>query len=301
MSTPLRSTRGAAREVLARDGYAVLAAGEISDAALADPWLMLESIVGERPLLLERQPIRPIPSGRSFASTAVYTPLHTDSQQAFGYAPHLQVMFCRRPAARGGETLLVDGHEVLALVEREDPSLFRALFSVARDIPFYFGAVTTPTVAAHDDALVLTASPMEDVDAVGRAFAAAVARIAPREIAVARGEVLLVDNHRMLHGRRAFEGSERELVRFLAWMRRPLAMATRYLQLAREWRPTPPAPRDEEGMRRLAVVLEMITGVPPAKLAAREGISEAELYRWRARVLSDPAATRASTTRSGAR
>jgi hypothetical protein len=38
-------------------------------------------------------------------------------------------------------------------------------------------------------------------------------------------------------------------------------------------------------------VLELLTGVPPARLAAREGISEAELYVWRSRALAAAAAT----------
>ena len=38
-------------------------------------------------------------------------------------------------------------------------------------------------------------------------------------------------------------------------------------------------------------MLELVTGVPPAKLAAREGISEAELYAWRSRALAAAAAT----------
>jgi hypothetical protein len=35
------------------------------------------------------------------------------------------------------------------------------------------------------------------------------------------------------------------------------------------------------------VVLEMLAGVAPSRLAAREGISEAELYEWRNRALSE--------------
>ena len=70
------------------------------------------------------------------------------------------------------------------------------------------------------------------------------------------GETLVVDNHRMLHGRNAFEGDVRDLVRVLAWL--------------------PPVARS-----RLDAVLELLTGAAPAVVARREGISEAELYRWR--------------------
>jgi len=92
---------------------------------------------------------------------------------------------------------------------------------------------------------------------------------------IGAGETLAVDNHRMLHGRTGFEG-ERDFVRVLAWFARPLAVHARY-----EARTPPP-----RAGSRLDVVLEMLTGVPPARLAAREGVTEAELYAWRTRALA---------------
>ena len=43
--------------------------------------------------------------------------------------------------------------------------------------------------------------------------------------------------------------------------------------------------RDESRGHRLGVVLELLRGVPPGVLSAREGVAEPELYRWRDAVL----------------
>lgn len=74
----------------------------------SDPWSYIAELVGQRPEMVEVQPIRPVEHGRSFASTRGFTPLHTDSQDYRGVAPKLQVMICRQAAARGGETILLD-------------------------------------------------------------------------------------------------------------------------------------------------------------------------------------------------
>jgi len=108
---------------------------------------------------------------------------------------------------------------------------------------------------------------MPAVDPIGEALARELEREPVIELPVAIGEVLVVDNHRMLHGRAAFDDRERDFMRFLAWFARPLCPRTRT---------TPPAP-----CRELAVVIEMMTGVPAARLAEREGVTEQELYAWR--------------------
>lgn len=262
------------RATLAEQGFVVLQGAAGPEV---DPWRFVESLVGERPSMLERQPIRPVAGGRSFASSKIVTPLHTDSQDFRGAPPALQVMICRQPAAQGGAPHLVDGWALLSLVEAEDPVLFRALFEQTRRIPFYFGAVPGPTVARKAGALVLTVSPMADQDDVGLALARFVARAPHFELVVARDDVLLVDNHRVLHGRGAFDDDGREFLRLLAWLPTPLSRHERYFALARETISS----FDGERQRRSRVVYEMLTGVPPAKLAAREGIPEAELYRWR--------------------
>ena len=241
-------------------GYALLPRAD----DVADPWAYVEALAGERPEMVELQPIRPRPDGRSFASTSGFTPLHTDSQDYLGVSPGLQIMICRRAAASGGETRLVDGFALLDRLQRDDHALYAALTTVPRTHRFYFGDVIGPTVALKRGHRVWTHSPQPPGDPIGEALARELARAPVIELAVKTGETLLVDNHRMLHGRNAFAGADRHFVRLLAWFTK----------------------RATAEDHRLAVVLELLAGTPPARLAAREGISEAELYAWRTRALA---------------
>lgn len=261
------------REQLLANGYVVLPARE-SARDVIDPWQLVTDLVGVRPEMVERQPIRPIEGGRSFASTSVFTPFHTDSQDFLGAPPALQIMLCKRAASDGGASRLIDGARLLARLARENPALHHALLVEPRQHRFYFGDVTSPTVAHKRGHVVWTHSPLPPTDAIGRALADELAHEPVITLPIRDGETLVVDNHRMLHGREAFSDAGREFVRVLAWLQRPLA------QLA--------APAQTP---RIAVVLELLTGVPPARLAAREGISEAELYAWRSRALAAAAAT----------
>lgn len=104
----------------------------LRDAAAASPFTFVARLLGVEPLLVERQPTRPVPEGRSFASTRVDTPLHTDSQMFLRAPAAIQVLVCVKAAPRGGESVLVDGARVVARLEREDPALAAALFATDR-------------------------------------------------------------------------------------------------------------------------------------------------------------------------
>jgi hypothetical protein len=286
------------RAALAARGYARVVLGDVAREAALAPWPFVERLLGAAPRMVERQPIRAVPGGRSFASSQGYTPLHTDSQLFLGAPPDVQVMVCARAADSGGESLLFDGWALLDAVAREDPALHRALFDLPRRIPFVFGDVFGPTVALRGGALALTHSPMAlPADPV---HAAVCARLrGPTTLPVARGEVLVLDNRRMLHGRNAFDDTRREFVRLLAWMPAPLGAhpghTARASQVARAAPSSDPAVRarfglapmpDAEAARRMRVVTAMLQGVAPGALAAREGVAEAVLYQWRDAALS---------------
>lgn len=247
----------------------------VRDEAAASPFTVAARLLGVEPLLVERQPIRPVDGGRSFASSRAEAPLHTDSQLLLGVPAAVQILACVQAAARGGESVLVDGAAVLERLEREDAGLAAALFDVDRVQRFYFGEVRGPTVALRGGHLSWTVSPAA-TDPVGARLAAALAR-SPRIVRALRaGEALVASNHRMLHGRLAFEGP-RELVRLLVWLERPLAAEPRHLARAREVAaPIPPLVT-----ARLRPVLALLRGVPPARVARDAGVDEATLYGWR--------------------
>jgi hypothetical protein len=288
------------RREIAAQGFTVIRAdaAEIApEEAARAPWIYAERLLGERPRMVERQPIKAVAGGRSFASSGGPAPLHTDSQIFAGAPPGLQVMACVRASDRGGEHLLVDGWALLDRIRASDPALYRLLFEAPRRIPFVFGDVFGPTAALRGGFFAITHAP---VAPPGDAVAARLAPwidAAPRiEFRTAAGEILVADNHRMLHGRRAFEGMGREYTRLLVWTSNEIAVhpehrafaasvaAAAGAQLAGE----SDAVRRRLGFatplpaeRRLAVVMEMLRGVPPGVLAAREKIPEPELYRMR--------------------
>jgi hypothetical protein len=288
------------RELAARGFAVVRAPADLGpEEAARAPWTYAERLLGSPPRLVERQPIKPVPQGRSFAASAGPAPLHTDSQMFAGVPPAVQIMACVRPAARGGETLLVDGWALLDRVAASDPDLYRLLFEAPRRIPFVFGDVFGPTVSRRGGALVFTHPPrVPEGDPVAARLAPWI-DAAPRiERAVGAGEILVVDNHRMLHGRRPFADPAREHVRLLVWtapagqapaLHRARAEAAAQA-LSDQLAAAPEAVRRRLGLgapappaadRRLAIVLEMLRGVPPGVLAARERIPEPELYRMR--------------------
>ena len=270
-------------EHVSRDGFAIvpLAASwatvppQLRESAAASPFAFVARLLGAEPLLVERQPIRPLAEGRSFASSRRETPLHTDSQLFLGVPAAIQILVCVQAAPRGGESVLVDGARVLARLDREDPALAAALLGEDRRQRFYFGDVDGPTVALRGGHLAWTHAPHGE-DAIGAALTAAVAREPSIVHRLAEGEALVASNHRMLHGRRAFEG-DRELVRLLAWLEEPLGADPAHVARARVVTPALPA----EMLLRLRAVLAILRGVPPAKVASDARVPEATLYGWR--------------------
>jgi gamma-butyrobetaine dioxygenase len=256
---------------VARNGFA-LVDGTLSNG---DPWLAAAELFGAPVLMVERQPIRARADGRSYASTALATPLHTDSQLHHGLPPDWQVLACIRPADDGGDTLLLDTWPWL---EAQDDA---RLFTVDRRIPFVFGDVLAPTVALAKERLVFTHSPMPPRDAVAHALALTLP--APQRIHVGAGQILIVDNHRMLHGRTAFHDTRRELLRLLVWLPpyrdAPAALCARARSfpdgLTRASMPV------TIGERERAAVAAMLRGEPPGLLAHRLAVPEAHLYAWR--------------------
>lgn len=321
--TGLGDRQVALRDVLATAGHVTM---QVHDAvrAASDPWGFATRLWGAPVHMAEAQPIRPVPHGRSFASTDRETPLHTDSQSHLDAPPNLQIMVCEHSAREGGETVLVDGWALLDRIGRDDPALFADLFDVPRCIPFVFGDVLGPTVSLRGGALVITHSPMPlPADPIARRLQPRI-DAAPRIVVKpAAGEVLVVDNHRMLHGRRAFTDPARSFLRVLAWVaptvEGPAELVQRARRSAAELRRRLPGASEatlrtlglaeaaEPASARLALVVEMLRGRPPGVLAGRAKIPEPELYRLRnaavraaVRALEDPALDEARRAARGA-
>jgi hypothetical protein len=295
-------TEGGAQRLhdeLRAGGAAWVRAPALVAAAEREPGPAATTLLGERPALLERQPIRPVPGGRSFASGSMAAPFHSDSQSFLGVPPHVQVMACLRASGSAGESLYLDSWALLERIASEDPALFGQLFEAPRRLPFVFGDVFGPTVSLRGGSLVFThtAFPEED-DEVAARLRPFVETAAPIEVRAEAGDLLVIHNHRMLHGRRAFDDAGRAFMRLLAWRREPYPAPAAWLERARRvgraleerLRDRPPLVRARfgaagddgpEARRRLQVVLDLLQGVPPGVVSAREGTPEPRLYSWR--------------------
>lgn len=289
------------RGELARRAFVILTdppAGVRPEDAARDPWDYVGRLLGVRPRMVERQPIRAVAGGRSFASTSQFTPLHTDSQLYDGAPPDLQVMACIQADAQGGQSTLLDTWALLAQIEREDMPLFVHLFTRRLRHGFVFGDLVGPIAALRGGALAFTHSPRPPEHEIARRLAWWLERTPPHAVAVRTGETLLVDNRRALHGRHAFQDTRREFVRLLVWLPEPLARHPRYESLARPERDhaasqataAPPEARRRAGLPgaplpeaedRLHLVMAMLRGAPPGVLAARFQVPEPALYAWR--------------------
>lgn len=230
-------------------------------------------------------------------------PFHSDSQMLRGVPPHVQVMACHRAAEAGGEGLYLDTWALLTRVEREEPELFARLFTTLRRVAFVFGDVFGPTVSLRGDSLVFThgARPLPD-DSIASRLRPHLESTLVMEVRAGAGDLVLIHNHRVLHGRRAFEDDGRAFTRLLVWRHQLWPAPSPWLEraaaearaLSERLREAPAAiragfgladPTPPDAARRLGIVLELLRGVPAGMLSAREGVSEPELYGWRDAVL----------------
>jgi hypothetical protein len=251
-------------------GFAQLhaSADAVRDAMVA-PFEAAARFLGEPPLFVERQHIRVVEGGKSIASTSGEAPLHTDSQMILGVPATVQILVCVRPAPRGGETVLVDAFPVVEQIG--DASLFDE--SITQ--PFYFGDVRGPMVALRGGHLTVTLAP-----ATRGRFRDALHGATRALFALKENDVLVASNHRMVHGRTAFDASSnRELVRLLVWLERPLAAPPSIVSRARE------VASNALATKRVQAVTWLLRGVPPARITRELGIGEAELYALRDRCL----------------
>ena len=169
-------------------------------------------------------------SVQTLGNTMLAVPPHTDEAYR-AVPPGILVLFCVRPAATGGETVLVDGFQIGERLRREDPEAFALLARVRQ--PFHRihdGTIdqrTRAPVLVLDDAGELvgfrfhtrTAAPLDlPAELVERVYAAnhrlSALMMAPANqvrFALGPGEAVLFDNHRVMHSRRPFDDPERFL------------------------------------------------------------------------------------------
>ena len=186
-------------------------------------------------------PVKPVhyAAGRltTISEDAYTADLHTDTQ----YFPHPEkyvMLACIKPAETGGVTTLVDGREVIASMQKTEKG--RNVLEVLRKRKFPIRIPTSYTKLRKDDVPEAIFSPLISntplirfrIDTIVRGIALC-PKLVTEEMTFAvryfhnalenhpskksyklkSGEILIVNNHFMLHGRTKFNDSRRLLKR----------------------------------------------------------------------------------------
>lgn len=216
---------------LAADGAVVLTGVDVHDDAsllAATALAGRPSPVGNAGVLIFD--VTPRPDGTDLSSTGVPFPLHTDS--TFLPRPHAAIALgCVEAAGAGGRSCVVTARDACRALDAAtiDALSEPAYPFIVRDGERPAHVELLPVLAADDDgtttlrfrrdaiAMAARAAEMElssrhvaALDAFGAATDDEAARAT---FALGRGDVLLVDNLRALHGRTAIGPEERRLMR----------------------------------------------------------------------------------------
>lgn len=228
------------RETVERDGYAIVEAWDASESTLLAIAHSLgdiqrhvraneRGVVGEEPA---RTDWSSFPDEYQGLGTTEFPP-HTDGTFLDGITlqgdtvcrvlpPEMLILQCVQPATLGGESVVVDGRRVVEDALTRSPELLRALLTTdvlyARDDMFSSGPAIT---IAECNCLRLRLRHDNKVYA-SHSTAAALRRLYDQYIlqpayqvvvALQPCQMLIVDNYRTLHGRRAFEVCTGEQIR----------------------------------------------------------------------------------------
>lgn len=141
---------------------------------------------------------------------------HTDH-----FAAKYIAWFCNSQSAVGGESLLIDIQPILQNYSEEELSILKEI-TVQSHAVFYNDKTTLPIVQLIRDELAifyaawLVNQPVKaSHQLMVQRFKEDVARATPSELKLSEGDLLIINNHRMLHGRNAFQAqSNRWLTRY---------------------------------------------------------------------------------------
>lgn len=158
------------------------------------------------------------------SNTGVYLPPHTDESYRHD-APGISFFHCLVADAEGGESILVDGFNAAVILLKTDPESFEVLASV----PIFFQRYALPVedMRSHTRVVVCDVDgdvvgirwtdrtlppqdlPAHKVEPVYRAIKAFWNIVNAKQqlhcYRLAAGEMHVFDNHRVLHGRNAFD------------------------------------------------------------------------------------------------
>jgi hypothetical protein len=180
-------------------------------------------------------------------------PAHYDGFAFGDFCPDHMFLWCERPCSQGGASFLVDAVKVLDLLSAEDAAFAEFAWNVDIDhsepgapqgihapIARMVGGARAQVRSHPYQAPVLGPDEAADwpfVERWGRAVAAA--RMTGPRFRLEAGEMICIDNYRLLHGRDAYVEHERKVVSIWAWTTSAKAVPDGVLDIIRPELPTP--------------------------------------------------------------
>jgi hypothetical protein len=172
-------------------------------------------------------------------------PAHNDGYGFGDFAPDHIFLWCGRPCPTGGASFLVDALELATILSSEDPALADFLWTVPIDHsePNFPQGVDAPIaritaggraqVRSHPYQLPVVGPDEEAhlpfVEKWGRAVAEA-RNTGPR-FRLEAGQMVCIDNYRMLHGREAYQDEGRLVVSIWGWTHEAVAIPDAVLDI----------------------------------------------------------------------
>lgn len=180
-----------------------------------------EEILASLGEIIQTTEIRENPKNSRLLASNQPMDFHTDHNAANFIAWH-----CNSQSATGGESMLIDSRHILARLSESTLSLLQEI-SVQTHKVFYGDKLVIPLLSPTDDDTVFAVyyaswliGPQADIKHTRalEKFQQELLEAEPLEILLSEGDMLVIDNHRMLHGRAGFPpNSNRWLTRY--WLK----------------------------------------------------------------------------------
>jgi hypothetical protein len=201
--------------------------GGAADAE-ANPAGYVERLLGRKPFRVLLSHVKPKDVATNWTESNLIASLHTDLNS---YLPApVQILSCKRPAEKGGVTLFADLWSLLEGIQARDPKLFEDLLRTPRVIGSHRGPMFSYRLGNFCCAY---ANDGKDVNEIDQRLKPYVLDLPYQYAQLQAGDVVINNNHRMVHGRTSFEDRNRHLIRCLAWFDEPLSAPREWIEESR--------------------------------------------------------------------
>ena len=249
-----------ARALVALDGAALVSGIESVDHAIAYGYQMLgdravrvrtqfeatkATMDIEKPVVAA-QPVDERGRKRDLGSYDKQQPAHNDGFAFGDFAPDHMFLYCEKPCSIGGANFLVDALRLASMLAEDDPEFASFLWDVPID-------QSEPNVPQHNPAPIARMGAGGRVQVRSHQYFAPVlgpdeaaqwpsvkkwgeavmlARAAGPRFRANAGDMICIDNYRMLHGRDGYVDVDRKMVSIWAWTTDAIAIPEGTLDIA---------------------------------------------------------------------